>query len=581
MKKTERTFWQKIRLFLSPLSQDKLIYFRWIYIYIIRGTDKIIYVLFLERASVFLENGEIEKFYSLLIWIVIYLLSFIVFNLFFYKFGWTEIYRSTLKFLQTKYLALYVRIDNNYTEKLWTWRAIAILDKWFNKWSSWIHNSLEQWTYIILSVLFTSYMIAKNSTLLFWIFVLLYICIFVFSYLLNIWAIKYRRKKRDWGNVYTKNLIKIIMSKNEVLHSAKIGHESKKLDRYLNKGIFYNKKMSIFLLWMFELPNIMISILIVWVLYHFWTLYHLWETTLAELFWLTTALLVMLTAIKKWIDFFKDFTKEFTDIEKLWDFFDETPTIQWYDTGKNFQIKNWTTSLNSVTFGYTQNQNIFENFDLKLQGEKVTALVWPSGGGKSTLVKLIAWYIHTDKWDIIIDDQKLSEVSLKSYYKNIGYLTQEPSVFDGTIRENLWYALEEEVWEEKMKEVLELAECQFVQDLEQWIDTEIGERGVRLSWGQKQRLAIAKIFLKNPKIIILDEPTSALDSISEKKISNAMEKLFANRTVIIIAHRLQTVKHADEIIYIENWKVSERGNHKELVKQKWLYNEMLELQSGF
>jgi ABC-type multidrug transport system fused ATPase/permease subunit len=163
----------------------------------------------------------------------------------------------------------------------------------------------------------------------------------------------------------------------------------------------------------------------------------------------------------------------------------------------------------------------------------------------------------------------------------VGYLTQEPSVFDGTIRENLGYGVDEIDDEQVLHQALEDAQCQFVYELANGLDTEIGERGVRLSGGQRQRLAIAKMFVKNPHIILLDEPTSALDSESEHQVTLAMDKLFEHKTVIIIAHRLQTVKHADEILYIEDGQIVEQGNHKQLMKLKGKYYAMVELQSGF
>lgn len=181
------------------------------------------------------------------------------------------------------------------------------------------------------------------------------------------------------------------------------------------------------------------------------------------------------------------------------------------------------------------------------------------------MVKLIAGYLRPDSGSVLVDKQDLTEVSLKSYYKHIGYLTQEPSVFDGTVLENLTYALDSDVDEDSLRHIIELAKCDFIYDFPDGLQTEIGERGIRLSGGQRQRLAIAKIFLKDPHIIILDEPTSALDSFSEEAITQAMHNLFENRTVIIIAHRLQTVKQADDIIVLEEGKVVERGTHDELV----------------
>jgi ABC-type multidrug transport system fused ATPase/permease subunit len=196
-------------------------------------------------------------------------------------------------------------------------------------------------------------------------------------------------------------------------------------------------------------------------------------------------------------------------------------------------------------------------------------------------------------------------------------------VFDGTIRENLTYAVDQkeeshvipENWgtksclestsslegdngivnsvnmdsclrrndklDHRIQEAIRLSKCEFIYDFPDWLETEIGERGIRLSGGQRQRLAIAKIFLKDPKIIILDEPTSALDSFSEEAITQAMNELFKWRTVIIIAHRLQTVKHADDIILLDKWAIMERWTHDELVAQWGQYAKMLELQSGF
>lgn len=223
---------------------------------------------------------------------------------------------------------------------------------------------------------------------------------------------------------------------------------------------------------------------------------------------------------------------------------------------------------------------ILHDLSIDFQPKKITALVGPSGWGKSTITKLILGYLHSWSGSIHIDEQDISKLSLQSLYKYVGYLPQEPNVFDGTIRDNL-LGTSPDASDEQLQEALHLAGCDFIADLSHGIDTEIGERWVRLSGGQKQRLAIAKIFLKDPEIIILDEPTSALDSFSEERISQSLSALFHNKTVIIIAHRLQTVKHADEIYVIQDGKVVERGNHTKLVSQNGYYAKMLELQSGF
>ncbi len=196
------------------------------------------------------------------------------------------------------------------------------------------------------------------------------------------------------------------------------------------------------------------------------------------------------------------------------------------------------------------------------------------------MMKLLAGYMRPASGELLIDGQDITKTRLNSYYPHIGYLTQEPSVFDGTIEENLLYSVRGKITKKTIDEAIELAECQFIYELEHGLQTEIGERGIRLSGGQKQRLAIAKIFLKNPEIILLDEPTAALDSYSEQKVAKAFERLFAGRTVIVIAHRLQTVKSADDIIVLEKGKIVERGTHKQLLKLGGKYAGMVDLQSG-
>jgi ABC-type multidrug transport system fused ATPase/permease subunit len=178
----------------------------------------------------------------------------------------------------------------------------------------------------------------------------------------------------------------------------------------------------------------------------------------------------------------------------------------------------------------------------------------------------------------LVDGQDISSCDLLSYYQHIGYLTQEPSVFDGTILENLLYASSSHPTQEKIQEAIDMAHCDFIYDFKDGLDTQIGERWIRLSGWQRQRLAIAKIFLKNPHVIFLDEPTSALDSISEQAINDSLEKLFVWRTVIVIAHRLQTVQSADEIIVLSHGSIVERGNHNDLSIAGGAYQEMLTLQ---
>ena len=258
------------------------------------------------------------------------------------------------------------------------------------------------------------------------------------------------------------------------------------------------------------------------------------------------------------------------------------PQMKGYETGAKFIHKDGSIELKNVSFSYNESATILEDFSLKVAGGEKLAFVGVSGSGKTTIAKLITGYMRPTRGEVIIDGQILADTDLKSYYPYIGYLTQEPMVFDGTIRENLLYGVSGgTATDELLRVALQKAQCQFVLEMASGLETHIGEKGVRLSGGERQRLAIAKLFLKNPEIIVLDEPTSALDSFSEDSVTRAMEELFKGRTVIIIAHRLQTVKRADRIVVLNKGKIIEEGTHKELSQSGGAYARMLEMQSGF
>lgn len=300
--------------------------------------------------------------------------------------------------------------------------------------------------------------------------------------------------------------------------------------------------------------------------------------TFALLVWLLQILSTYAWQIR-W--YMRDVILNFIDVEKMVDIFETIPTYKDDSNLPDFKYNKWNIKFDKVSFQYEKQNNVLDKFSLTLKWWKKYAFVWESWWGKSTLVKLLAGYIKPKSWNIIIDNQKISETKLKSFYKNIWYLSQEPSVFDWSIIENLLYALDYKPNKKEIDEIIKLSKCEFIYDLKNKLKTQIWEKWVRLSWWQKQRLAIAKIMLKNPQIIILDEPTSALDSFNEEQVSIAFNNLFKNKTVIVVAHRLQTVKNSDKIFYIDSWKVVEKWNHKELLKLKWKYYKMIELQSGF
>jgi len=475
----------------------------------------------------------------------------------------------------------YFWFDISATQKIGTWKMINILSKWAG--SRVDMNHIIQYTLseIVVKLMIVAYLLFQ----LWRVYTIIFLALFVFLLRLSTWiydnkVVHLRRKKKNIWVRNTGQMVRMLMSKIEILQINRVQEE---IDRYLfwvsqMEQIAYKNMKWVF--WMFNSSLIVVHAFFPLIIVYVITSLAQWTFSYGMFVGLSVAAWSLWQFILKTTDAYKKLLDYFIDVEKLRETIDAAPEIHGYYTGDTYSFATGDISIKNIDFAY-EDDIVFANFWVNIAWWKKTALVGSSGSGKSTLVKLIAWYLRPDSWSIVVDGQDLKDVSLKSYYKHIWYLTQEPSVFDGTIIDNLTYALDDEVDQEELDKIIRLSKCDFIYDLKDGLNTEIGERGIRLSGGQRQRLAIAKIFLKNPEIIILDEPTSALDSFSEEAITQAMQNLFKDRTVIIIAHRLQTVKNADDIIVLEKWEIIERWTHAELVEAEGFYSQMLELQSGF
>ena len=232
-----------------------------------------------------------------------------------------------------------------------------------------------------------------------------------------------------------------------------------------------------------------------------------------------------------------------------------------------------------VNFGYNEDQSqTLQSINLNLSGGKMTSLVGHSGAGKSTILNLIPRFYDPNSGDILIDDQSIYHSTISSLRKNISLVTQDTTLFDDTIKNNIAYA-NLNASDEEIKEVAKLSFAHdFINNLPNKYDTLIGENGVRLSGGEKQRLSIARAMLKKSQIILLDEATSSLDAETENKIQKAITYLTKNRTTIVIAHRLSTILNSDNIYVIDHGKVAEQGNHKELLTKSEIYKNFYEKQ---
>ena len=235
--------------------------------------------------------------------------------------------------------------------------------------------------------------------------------------------------------------------------------------------------------------------------------------------------------------------------------------------------------LDDVHFHYRDDQEVIKGISFTVEPGQTIALVGPSGAGKSTLVQLLHRFYDPIKGEIRIDDVPLKSVQQASYWEQIGIVPQETILFGGTILENIEYA-KPGVSKEEVIEAAKAANAHnFIMETPEEYETIVGEKGIRLSAGQRQRIAIARAILKNPRILILDEATSALDNESELLIQEALERLMQGRTSFIIAHRLSTIHNAEHIIVLDKGKIIENGNHAQLMEAKGLYHKLYSLKS--
>ena len=267
-----------------------------------------------------------------------------------------------------------------------------------------------------------------------------------------------------------------------------------------------------------------------------------------------------------------------TAAKRIYDLIDQANQVVQDDTLKNLRILKGEIKFGNVNFIYPDGTEALKNLSLNIDGKTSAALVGLSGGGKSTILNLIPRFYNLTDGEILIDGQNINEVQLNSLRKNISLVSQDIVLFDDTVKANIGYgnimATDEEIIEAAKK----AAAHEFISNLSEGYETVIGEAGVKLSGGQKQRLSIARAILKNSSIILLDEATSALDTESETQVQNAIQNLIKDKTTLIIAHRLATIKNVNKIFVIDQGKVAEVGTHAELINNSIIYKKLYDQQ---
>jgi len=276
--------------------------------------------------------------------------------------------------------------------------------------------------------------------------------------------------------------------------------------------------------------------------------------------------------------FFTDLSKANGSTERVRDLLNESEEP--LTAGISQPVTNRTLAMEHVDFAYADDQQpVLHDVTIEAKPNTVVAFAGPSGGGKSTIFSLLERYYHPTAGQVTIGGQNVDELSLTDWRSQIGYVSQDSAIMAGTIRHNLTYGFDKTFSDDELWHVLHLAYAdQFVQEMADGLDTQVGERGVKVSGGQRQRLAIARAFLRDPQILMLDEATASLDSESEAMVQQALGELMKGRTTLIIAHRLSTIVDADNIYFIDHGQVSGHGTHHELMDRLPLYRDYVKIQ---
>ncbi len=304
-----------------------------------------------------------------------------------------------------------------------------------------------------------------------------------------------------------------------------------------------------------------------------WFFYHDQLTT-GELLAFLLYVPMFLQPIRKLVSFLEIYQNGMAGFSRFIELMEVKPDI--VDKPGALELKDVKGHLvfNNVTFSYDDGKEVFTDISFDVKPGEAIALVGPSGVGKTTLASLVPRFYEVDKGTITIDDISIRDVTQKSLRNNIGIVQQDVFLFSGTVTENIAYGKPDATMDEIREAAKKARAHEFIMELEDGYDTYIGERGVKLSGGQKQRIAIARVFLKDPPILILDEATSALDNETEQMIQESLLDLSKDRTALIIAHRLATIRNAHRIFVLTDQGISEQGTHEELIKKKGIYHDL-------
>ena len=355
--------------------------------------------------------------------------------------------------------------------------------------------------------------------------------------------------------------------------------ETQRADGHLDQLMQKNKKITTVLIRMSPIMEVLTGIMIAILIYYSGTLIANNEIKVNNFFSFLAAMMLAYQPVRALSTLNMVVNQGLSAANRILPIVDTKNSIKDKNNAKDIDVSDGSIQFKNVSFKYEANEkNVLNNINLEFEGGKMTALVGHSGSGKSTILNLIPRFYQPEKGDISIDNQSIFDTKIISLREQISLVSQETTLFDDTIKNNIKYA-NEDASDEEIKKVAILSNSDdFIQKLPNKYETLIGENGVRLSGGEKQRISIARAMIKKSSIILLDEATSSLDSETENKIQEALQTLTKGKTTIVIAHRLSTILNANNIYLIDNGKVIENGKHQDLLYKSIMYKNFYEKQ---
>jgi ATP-binding cassette subfamily B protein len=508
----------------------------------------------------------------------------IVEEILFYLEGFIDI-----KFLERKPRVDYVKkiqsLDYKFHSSKSTGSLISISSR-INRAFNSLFNSLNIWGFIhIFDVTISTYFLYRIDPLVAGIFVLTILVSVLVGYPLLKWNVKVRKKFIDQsdkiGGIVSDNMIGFETVKAFGQEEYEIDRLEKRFDKWEKEGMKYILTFRVFDTSIYII-TLLSTALLIYIAYQR-VLNGAWTTGV-----LVTIIGYATNMIWKAFNIVykaKDFMKASVDLEKFVDVMESKASIEERKGAKELGEIKKGIEFRNVSFTYTEQEDgeekeyVLEDVDFPVKLGQTVALVGKSGSGKTTLAKLLMRYYDVDKGSIQINGIDVRDLKLKSLRKTIGLVPQDPVMFNESVKYNVAYGNPKASMDRIRKAAKSAALDEFVNSLPKGYGTMVGERGIKLSGGQRQRLAIARVMLENPDIIIFDEATSQLDSENERAIQEAFENLTENKTTVVIAHRLSTIMHADKIVVFDEGKIVEIGTHNELMELDGIYSRLWKLQT--